>query len=402
MSTPPQPPPPPPPPPRDPWAAPPPGAPYGYGHPGAPAPGGRPALNGFALAALLVGLLCFPPLGVVFGIVALVQIAARGERGRGLAVTGLAVSVLMSGALALVAVELVGPVGERLARAADRGTAGTGGTGSAARDVEGDPADLEQVRAGDCFNVPGADLLAEAPLVFKVACTRPHHGEITESFLADPGAFPGEEALAARAEERCWLAQDTYAMDTWALPEFAEMYFFAPSEDEWEQGRRSVLCVLGTTEGEQRGSLKRDATMLTAGQASFLGAANRLDSALTAAPVTDLKDSLPQYRAWAAKVEPAMAAEAAVLRESTAGAPAEALLKEVEAARVQWRAAADARRPEDFRAAWSRAVDATSVETERTLRGALGLATKVPSWLEDSDGSDTGWLDGEGAGSQSV
>ncbi|MER5727909.1 DUF4190 domain-containing protein [Streptomyces sp. NPDC002138] len=390
--------PPPPQPPHNPWAAPPPGAPYGYGHPVAPVPG-EAALNGFALASLLVGLLCFPPLGVVFAIVALVQIATRGERGKALAIAGLAVSVLMSGVLALAAVELVGPVGERLARGADRGTAGTGG---ASREVEGDPADLEEVRAGDCFNVPGADLLAETPLVFKVACTRPHHGEITASYLADPGGFPGDEALAARAEERCWQAQDTYAMDTWALPEFAEMYFFAPTEEQWGDGRRSVLCVLGTTEGEQRGSLKRDAAMLTPGQVSFLSAANRLDSALTAAPVTDLKGSLPAYRAWAAKVEPAMEAEAAALRTSAAGPPADALLKEVEAAGKEWQAAALAQRPEDFRAAWSRAVDATSVETERKLRGALGLATKVPSWLEDSDGSDTGWLDGEGAHSQSV
>lgn len=249
MSTPP----PPQPPPHDPWAAPPSGPAYGYGFPGAPAPGGPQLLNGFALASLLVGLLCFPPLGVVFGIVALVQISARGERGKGLAVAGLAVSVLMSGALALVAVEAVGPVGERLARAAGQGAGGTGGAG-AAREVEGDPVDLEEVRAGDCFNVPGADLLAEAPFVFKVACTRPHHGEITASYLADPGAFPGDEALAGRAEERCWQAQDAYAMDTWALPEFAEMYFFAPTADEWDGGRRTVLCVLGTTEGEQRGA----------------------------------------------------------------------------------------------------------------------------------------------------
>ncbi|MET9697945.1 DUF4190 domain-containing protein [Streptomyces sp. NPDC006529] len=401
MSTPP----PPQPPPHDPWAAPPTGAAHGYGHgyghPGGPAFGGPPGINGFALASLLVGLLCFPPLGVVFAIVALVQISSRRERGKGLAIAGLAVSVLMSGVLALLAVELVGPVGERLARVADRGAAGTGG-GAAARDVEGDPVDLEEVRAGDCFNVPGGDLLAEAPFVFKVACARPHHGEITASYLADPGAFPGDEALATRAEERCWQAQDAYAMDTWALPEIAEMYFFAPNEEEWDGGRRSVLCVLGTTEGEQRGSLKRDATMLTPGQVTFLSAANRLDSALTAAPVTDLKTSLPEYRAWAAKVEPALAAEVVALRGSEAGPPADALRKELEAARTHWQAAARAQRAEEFRAAWSRAVDATSVQTERTLRGALGLATKVPSWLEDSDGSDTGWLDGEGAGSQSV
>ncbi|MDJ0385412.1 DUF4190 domain-containing protein, partial [Streptomyces sp. G-G2] len=359
-------------------------------------------LNGFALASLLVGLLCFPPLGVVFAIVALVQIGARKERGRTLAIVGLLVSVLVSGVLVFAADRLVEPVRERLASLDDRGAAGTGRAGAADEEVEGDAVGLEDVRPGDCFNVPGGDLLADAPLVFEVPCVRPHHGEVTASYLADPGAFPGDDALASRAEERCWQAQDAYAMDTWALPDFAEMYFFAPSGDEWAEGRRSVLCVLGTTEDEQRGSLKRDATMLTAGQVSFLSAANRLDSALTAAPVTDLKTSLTEYRAWAVKVEAAMGGEAAALRTSEAEAPAEALLREVEAARKEWQTAARAQRPEEFRAAWSRAVGATSVETERKLRGALGLATRVPSWLEDSDGSDSGWLDGEGSGSQAV
>lgn len=41
-----------------------------------------PALNGFALASLLSGLLCFPPLGMAFGIAALVQIAKRGTGAR--------------------------------------------------------------------------------------------------------------------------------------------------------------------------------------------------------------------------------------------------------------------------------------------------------------------------------
>lgn len=76
MSTPPSPPPGPghswPPPSPQPAWGPPPG--YGRQQP--------PPLNGFALASFLSGLLCFAPLGIAFGIAALVQISKNRERGR--------------------------------------------------------------------------------------------------------------------------------------------------------------------------------------------------------------------------------------------------------------------------------------------------------------------------------
>lgn len=50
-----------------------------YRHqPPAPVPA---TLNAFAVAALVTSLLCLAPLGLVFGIVALVQISGRGQRG---------------------------------------------------------------------------------------------------------------------------------------------------------------------------------------------------------------------------------------------------------------------------------------------------------------------------------
>ncbi|MFE3638229.1 DUF4190 domain-containing protein [Streptomyces cellostaticus] len=54
-----------------------------------PAP---PALNPFAVTALVTSLLCLAPLGLIFGIVALLQISRKGQRGKGLAIAGISVS----------------------------------------------------------------------------------------------------------------------------------------------------------------------------------------------------------------------------------------------------------------------------------------------------------------------
>ena len=50
----------------------------------------RPGTNGFAIAALVCGIV-ISPLGIIFGFVALSQIKQTGEEGRGLALAGIRV-----------------------------------------------------------------------------------------------------------------------------------------------------------------------------------------------------------------------------------------------------------------------------------------------------------------------
>ncbi|MFD3805788.1 septum formation family protein [Streptomyces sp. NPDC058619] len=367
----------PPPPPSGPgpWA--PPSPPYAWGPPPGHGPG-RPALNGFALASLLVGLLCFPPLGIVFGVVALVQIAGGRRRGKALAVTGLAVSVAMTGVLALAAGPVVRAVGDRL-------DAVSGATGT----TEGGATDMEDLSAGDCFTVPGGDLTGRRAVMYAVDCAEPHHAEVTSSGPFDPAASgpAGSPAADARAQQECWKAQDAYAMDSWALPANAEMYYFAPSRRSWSEGDRQLLCVIGTTPREHSGSLRKDRAALTTEQADFLAAANAVDLAFGRAPEEDVADALQQHRAWAREVHAALGGEAAVL-ERHAGRPAigqaaRAQLKEVEAARTGWLRASQAKAAAEFDRLWEQAADAMSVRTEKALRGAYGLSTTVPDWLEE-------------------
>ncbi|MER7825931.1 DUF4190 domain-containing protein [Streptomyces sp. NPDC096097] len=337
-----------------------------------------PALNGFALASLLSGLLCFPPLGIAFGIAALVQITKRGDRGKVLAIVGLVVSVVMTGALVFTAERLLRSVDDRFDAL------------SRYSDVEGELTDLDDLRAGDCFNVPGGDLVDERPVTYRIDCARVHHGEVTAAEALKVPDDPESRAADRAAEDTCWKAQDEYAMDTWALPEYAEMFYYAPSRESWRQGDRALVCVIGTTEEEWRGSLRKDAAMLKPEQAAFLRAVNSVEFVMSRPPDGDVEDVLPEYRAWARAMDEALGAEGKLLQGEAAGPATEkaaaAQLKEIEAARTQWRHAAQARTPEDFDEAWSRALAAMSLETEKALRGAYGLSTQIPQWLQDGGG----------------
>jgi hypothetical protein len=132
--------------------------------------------------------------------------------------------------------------------------------------------------------------------------------------------------------------------------------------------------------------------MLRPDQAAYLGAANEAELARSGAPDEDLDEALPAYREWARSVERALAREAGVLREASArpelAEAAGARLKEVEASRAEWQRAGGAVRPDGFREAWERAARVLTVTAERNLRGAYGLATTVPDWLEERPGPE--------------
>ncbi|MGW0390364.1 DUF4190 domain-containing protein [Streptomyces sp. NPDC003042] len=353
---------------------------------GPPAHQHPPALNGFALASLLVGLLCFPPLGIVFGGVAMVQIARKRERGRALAIVGVSVSMVMTVALVFGIERYAEPFFDRL------------GSDQAFEETEGQLADIEELREGDCFNVPGGDLLADDPFVYRIGCARTHDAEVTSSNQLDLPGFPGMPKLKETATDLCWKAQDAYAMDTWALPSYAEMFYFAPTRESWREGDRRLVCVIGTAEEDHEGSLRKDAAMLTPDQVALLRVLNEADHVLGGGPDAEVEEALADYRTWAREVDAALAAEARLLQGVAArpevGAAARAQLREVEAARKEWQRASRATKPADFEQAWDRALAAINLDTEKALRGAYGLATEVPQWLEEYPGPSGGGAGG--------
>src|SRR5262249_926005 len=91
------------------------GGPYGGGPAGGPPYGGppqQPGTNGLSIAGLVLAFL-FAPLGFILSIVALIQAGKRGQKGKGLAIGGIIVSLLImivSGVLIVAAASTVSTV----------------------------------------------------------------------------------------------------------------------------------------------------------------------------------------------------------------------------------------------------------------------------------------------------
>ncbi|WP_432064214.1 DUF4190 domain-containing protein [Streptomyces sp. C10-9-1] len=220
--------------------------PPAYGAPSTPYPGvpGQRPVNGLAVAALVVGLVCcIPPLGLVFGIIALAQIRRSGQRGKGMAVAGIALSAVST--LLTVAFVATGAAGEFMRGVRD-------GLDAAASS----PFDLAE---GDCFDIPGKEVPeeSEAFSVPTVDCARPHDAEVTGSYrLEDEGGYPGSAADEREMEGRCHLMSEEYVPDPDALAPHIANFYYLPTRESWSLGDRTVTCALAATEGTLTGSLK--------------------------------------------------------------------------------------------------------------------------------------------------
>jgi hypothetical protein len=341
--------------------------------------------NGFAIAALVLGILCcLPAVGLVLGIVALVQIKKRGERGKGMAVGGMVMSSI--GVLLLVLMVATGGAGD-FWDGVKEGADGTGSTFS--------------LHKGECFNAPGDTLEGLAYDVDAVPCAGKHDAEVFAEVAAHGDSYPGDSAISAEAGDQCYALTDTYAMDGWAVPDNVDVYYFTPTPQSWRTGDREITCVFGNTDeqGTLTGSLRKDATTLDADQLAYLKAARILNRAMDSAPdEAYVEDDLPGHKKWATRVSGALAEQAGLLRGHTfAPAASErvaALVKDLDRSRKEWAKAADAPDADAFYAHYKKGVKLIDPKKTVTTRKVLGLATTPPKY-DDGGGGDNG---GEGGG----
>nr|BFE77097.1 hypothetical protein GCM10020092_103980 [Actinoplanes digitatis] len=118
--------------------------------------------NGFAIASLVLGSLGGVLLSVIFGLIALRQIDQRDEKGRGLAIAGLALSGFW--VLVVVAVFLFVPSGFE-----------------PEQDPRPERAHSKVLAPGDCLNAALDDVLP---------CTEPHAGEVFTVFTLPARPVP--------------------------------------------------------------------------------------------------------------------------------------------------------------------------------------------------------------------
>ncbi|WP_329413243.1 DUF4190 domain-containing protein [Streptomyces sp. NBC_00704] len=365
-------------------------APYG----GAPYPGwgqgyspyGRPAaVNGLAVAALVLGILCFvPTVGLVLGVVALAQIRKRGERGKGMAVAG---AVLSSVGLALWVLALA--------------TGGASDFWQGFKDGAAARSGFSLVK-GDCFDIPGETFDEEVYDVDEVACSGEHDAEVFATIPLSGSGFPGDDRVGRIADDECFRLRDAYAMDSWALTDEVDVYYLTPTSGSWRAGDREITCVFGPVDdrGTLTGSLRADETTLDADQLAFLKAMAAVDVVLGREPEDSADADLAAGRKWAADTGDVTADQATALGDrawpAKAGGPVAALAEDMRRSGREWAAAAKATDADAFYEHYETAYAYVDGRTTVTAREALGLATTPPAHDEGSDSGDGGAVGGDG------
>ncbi|MFF4184804.1 DUF4190 domain-containing protein [Streptomyces sp. NPDC001691] len=362
-----------------------------YPYPPAPQ---RPPVSGLAIGSLVTGIVCcVPPLGLLLGALALGQIKKKGQRGKGMAVTGVVLSTIST--LLLIVSIATGGLADGWQSFKDGWNSSTSTRNTL------------DLRKGDCFDVPGGKLEREVASVRIVPCAGRHDGEVSGSFrLKENGAYPGAAAISSEAETRCWDVEQAYAMDSWKIPAKAEPYYYTPSRKSWSLGDHSVTCAFASAAGKLEGSVRNDAATLDADQIAFLKAANDVERTLAKAPDEDrVEDDLPGFRKWAGEMTGVLGLGAQDLGAHTwaAGrlASVQPYLNDLKAAQMEWVQASGATDADAFYLHSGAADKAMKQADEIAARRALGLATTPPSTEGHSGGSGGGTGGGSGSGSGS-
>ncbi|BAJ31410.1 MULTISPECIES: DUF4190 domain-containing protein [Kitasatospora] len=356
---------------RSPWGQ---GVPVGQpvGYPAYPPPPRDPSLysNGVAIAALVVSFLCFfGIIGIVLGIVALVQIKRTGQRGRGMAIAAISVGTVW---LLLLGLTIAGGAYD----AADRPSARRSGSDFLAANSP------FRLRTGDCATLVG-HIATKKP-----DCSAPHNVEVywVAVVSREGNGYPGAKPLQKQAAVACAQHIDQYLPDSWALPDDVDPTYAIPDREEWDEaGNRWIICLLQTTK-PRTGSLHQE---LTSDQKQFLDVTNAFEDVRYENAEEDFETAsdLAGFRRWATELSTAADREAGRLEAATWAAADRGtvarLAGEMRVAAQHYRAAAAGGDLAAVHREFRTAEEHLGADLVAELRRQLGLAT------EDQRGAGT-------------
>jgi hypothetical protein len=178
--------------------------------------------DGFAITSLVCGVLGLVPLGVLFGIRALVRVGRSGRPGRGLAIAGVALSVLWLG----VGLAVAGP--KFFAHTAS------------GQDY------IHVLRPGDCL-----DAGADGEHVTRVSCDVPHDEQVFDRVDVDSGSdtYPGAAVLRDSALGLCRDSAGAYFLQG-DPPSGLHFLAHFPTRGSWVGGVRTATCTFGQLSGK--------------------------------------------------------------------------------------------------------------------------------------------------------
>jgi Domain of unknown function (DUF4190)/Septum formation len=192
-----------------------------------PAP--KPGTNGFAIAALVLGIIPICFLGLVFGIVALVQIGKSRQKGKGLAIAGLVLTGLW-----LVGLVTAGVVsGLNDAHRSDSGSITKAGQLS-----------TEDLRVGDCFNgLDDVKIGDTVRTVTAVPCDKLHEAEDYAHVKLEGSAYPGTTALQDQSTGRPCVDQLKVVAPSTFRARSVSIIWIYPQKLAWRLGNHHLECI---------------------------------------------------------------------------------------------------------------------------------------------------------------
>ena len=189
----------------------------------------KPGTNGFAIAALVFGIIpvCF--IGVVFAIVALVQIGKTRQKGKGFAIAGLVLSGLW-----LIGIVTAGVIGSL--DKADRDASG-------AVTKEGKIL-TDDLKVGDCFNgLEDFKVGTTIASVTGVPCAELHEAQAFGEVPLKGSKYPGTEVLQRQEQgQACIDKLEEVAPKTFKAQNVGVIWIY-PQKLSWKLGNHHLTCV---------------------------------------------------------------------------------------------------------------------------------------------------------------
>ncbi len=229
-------------------------------YPGAAyAPPGYPprsqGTNGFAIAALIFGIIGGVLLGFIFGFIALSQTRRTGQNGRGMAIAGIVLSAMWTiGIVLLIVLALASSTTD----SSGTGIPSTIPTAAPTTDAPSTSAPSTAISAtalqvGDCLNdLTNSTDVSSLP---GVPCAQPHEGEVFAVFDLPAGDYPGPAAVDDLVNKGCNARLAAYSP---SAPDDPAVGLFSvyPLEQNWIRGDREVVCIAKATSGTATGSIR--------------------------------------------------------------------------------------------------------------------------------------------------
>jgi hypothetical protein len=192
--------------------------------------------SGFAIAALVFGIIGGALLAIIFGIIALVQIPKKNQKGKGMAIAGVVLGAFWTLAIAAAFVSVV------------LTSAGRDSTGEI---TESGDVSATALQVGDCLNdIEESQMITSFPAV---PCDQPHEAEVIGTFDLPDGDYPTEDELVAQADQGCVDEMARYAPEAMSNPALGFLYIY-PLKQAWPADRE-VVCLVTSSDGTMTGSL---------------------------------------------------------------------------------------------------------------------------------------------------